>query len=99
MFPRTALFIVGLFVALFVVVGVRGAFVAQQAHCIATCGRGIARPYQQLLTRMRELADAGRTDELRALITRAQERSGEMLRVCGDREEDTYAMQVRELTQ
>ena len=99
MFPRTALVIVALFAAVFAVVVVRGAFVAEQAHCIATCNRGIAGPYQQLLTRMRELADAGQTDELRALITRAQERSREMERVCGGDDEQIYLMQVRDLTE
>ena len=100
MFPRTALVIVGLFVALFGVVAVRGVFMAQEAHSKVACNRGIAYPYQKLLSRMRQLSDAGETEQLRALIIRAQERSRELTDACMEQsEEGLYARQVRELTQ
>jgi hypothetical protein len=100
MFPRTALVIVGLFMTLFVVVAVRGLFVGQAVHAQISCNRGIAYPYQHLLARMRQLADAGETEQLRALIIRAQERSKELTEACMEESEDgIYAKQVRELTQ
>ena len=100
MFPRAALVIVGLFVALFVVVVVRGAFISQEAHSKVACNRGIAYPYQQLLARMRQLSDAGETEQLRALIIGAQERSRELTDACMEESEDgIYARQIRELTE
>ena len=100
MFPRTALVIVGVFAALFVVVVVRGAFMSEAAHSKVACNRGIAYPYQQLLLRMRQLSAAGETEQLRTLIIRAQERSRELTDACMEEsEEGIYARQVRELTQ
>jgi 3-deoxy-D-manno-octulosonic acid (KDO) 8-phosphate synthase len=79
---------------------VRGAFVAQGAHAMINCNRGVAYPYQQLLARMRQLAEAGEAEQLRALIIRAHDRSGELTEACMEQKEDgIYAAQVRELTQ
>ena len=100
MFPRTALVIVGLFVALFLFVFVRAAFMSQDAHSKVSCNRGIAYPYQHLLARMRQLAEAGEIEQLRTLIVRAQERSKELTDACMEGSEDgIYARQVREITQ
>ena len=97
MFPRTALIVVALLAVVFIAIFVRTAFVAQEARSFVACNRGIAEPYQQLLARMRQLADAGKTEELRTLIARAQERSSDLSRVCGEHDEELYAGQVREL--
>ena len=98
MFPRAAAVIAALLVCVFVGLFVRGQFVAQQLHCAVDCNRGIAYPYQQLLARMRQLAEAGQTEELRALITRAHERGREMSDSCGEHSEDSiYLRQVGEL--
>ncbi len=100
MFPRTALVIIGLFIVVFVVLFVRGAFIAEAAHAKVSCNRGIAYPYQQLLARMRQLAEAGETEKLRTLIVRAQERSSQLTDACVEQDEDgIYAKQIRELTQ
>ena len=100
MFPRLALVIVAVLLMAFAIIFVRGEFALQQARCVADCNRGIAFPYQQLLARMRQLAENGETDKLRLLIIHAQERSGEMSRACTEHREDgVYAQQVRELTQ
>ena len=100
MFQRTTLAIVGFCVILFIALWVGGAFVAQLAHSMVSCNRGIAYPYQQLLARMRQLADAGKTEQLRTLIIHAQERSNELTEACAEQKEDgIYAKQVRELTQ
>ena len=100
MFPRTALVIVAVFALLFITVVVRGALIARQGRSVADCNRGIAQPYQQLLVRMRQLADAGESEQLRALIVRAQERSGDLSTACAEPSEDgVYAKQVREITQ
>jgi hypothetical protein len=53
MFPRTALVIVGLFVVLFIALFVRGAFVAQQAHSMVSCNRGIAYPEPEEQTKQK----------------------------------------------
>ena len=97
MFPRTALVILALLVAMFIATFIRLAFVAQETRSFVTCNRDIAEPYQQLLARMRELADAGKMEQLRLLIARAQERSADLSRVCSERDGDLYAAQVREL--
>jgi hypothetical protein len=98
MFPRAALVILALFAALIIAILIRAEFVYQQARCAVVCNRGIAQPYEQLLARMRELADAGQTEQLHSLIIRAQERSTDISRVCAEqKEEDLYEAQVREL--
>jgi hypothetical protein len=100
MFPRTALVIVGLFVTLFLVVGVRALLTMEEAGAAISCRRGIAHPYRDLLARMRQLADAGEIEQLRTLIAKAHERSIEMGDACAEQSEDgIYARQVRELTQ
>ena len=68
MFPRVALIIVGVLVVLIGTVVVIGQMEAREAHHVSACERGIARPYLQLMTYMRELAEAGRFDELRKVI-------------------------------
>jgi len=98
MFPRVALAILALLVTAIIAIFVRAEFVAEQAHCDVRCNRGIAYPYQQLLTHMRQLAEAGRTEDLRRVIVQAQERSGEISQVCIQQKEEIYQSQVDELT-
>lgn len=71
---------------------------AQQAACIGGCTRNIAQPYKMLVGRMRELAESGRTDELRKLIIQADEHSGDISNVCIEPQKDVYAMEVYEWT-
>jgi predicted RNA-binding Zn ribbon-like protein len=94
MFPRTALLIVILLMATFVAIFVRGMSVAKQANC----QRHIAEPYKMLLDRMRVLADAQRTEELHALITKAQEHTADVRAVCEEPQKERYAMEVYEWT-
>jgi hypothetical protein len=99
MFPRTALVILAFLITVFIALFVRGAFVGQKVQAQVSCTRGIEYPYQKLLTRMRELADAGETAQLRLLIIRAQERSGELGDACSEQKDDgIYAKQIREIT-
>ena len=95
MFPRVALVIFALLGGIIISIFVRGAFVAQQIHCVITCNRGVAEPYQQPAGGMRQLAETGQDEKLRTLIIRAQERSSDVSRVCTDKKEDLYAEQVR----
>ena len=68
---------------------------ARYAHC----QREVAIPYERLLDRMQQLADAGQADELRVLITRARKRSSEIGVACSQPSDDSpYAQQVWELT-
>ena len=72
----------------------------EEAGAAISCRRGIAHPYQDLLARMRQLADAGEIDQLRTLIVKAHDRSMEMSDACVEQSDDgVYARQVRELTQ
>ncbi|HEX7516992.1 MAG TPA: hypothetical protein VF345_06870 [Chthoniobacterales bacterium] len=47
---------------------------------------------------MRQLAEAGRTDELRAVIIQAQGHSSDIWRVWWERNEDIYQSQVKAMT-
>jgi len=98
MFPRIAITIAVVLVMLLVGFFVRGAFEAERVSCRGGCQRNIAVPYQMLLDRMRALADAGRTDELRKLIIQAQERASDVSNVCWEPHKDVYAMEVYEWT-
>ena len=98
MFPRVALIIVGVLVVLIGTVVVIGQMEAREAHHVSACERGIARPYLQLMTYMRELAEAGRFDELRKVIIQAQERSSDIGRACREESENIYWSQVDDLT-
>jgi hypothetical protein len=51
-----------------------------------------------LLDRMRALADAGRTDELRKFIVEAQQHAGDVSSVSWEPQKDVYAMEVHEWT-
>jgi len=99
MFPRTTLLIavslLTLVAALFMFVAIR----AQHENYHLDCERNIVRPYGVLFSHMRELAEAGKTEELRKLIIRAQKRTNELSYVCNKIGENTYAIQVGELTQ
>jgi hypothetical protein len=98
MFPRTALVIAALFIAALVGFFVRGAFIAQSAECHGGCQRNIAVPYQMLFDHMRLLADGGRTEDLHALVVRAQEHAGDVSTVCWEPQKDVYAAEVYEWT-
>lgn len=97
MFPRVALVILGVLILLIGTVVFVGHIQATKAHHDAACYRGIARPYEQLLARMHELAEAGKIDELRALISGAQQHSGDILSACKDEDDAVYSSQVEEL--
>jgi hypothetical protein len=94
MFPRTALVIAILLVATIVAFFVRGAFVAERAETI----RSIAVPYEKLVSSMRQLAEAGRTDDLRALIIKADEHKADVSHVCLAPQKQDYANEVSEWT-
>ena len=95
MFPRAAIAIATLLVSIFVVIGFVGSRFGQDAHC----HRELAQPYERLLERMQQLADAGETEQLRTLITRARQRRSEIASPCIDPEEGgVYGRQVWELT-
>jgi type II secretory pathway component PulJ len=98
MFPRTALVILALLLLTIAAFVVRGAFVAQRVDYMVRCERGISRPYQHLLARMRQLSDAGQTEELRRIIVEADKRSDDISRACSEKDEDIYATHARELT-
>ena len=96
MFPRAALVIAALLVAVILGLWIRAGRVAR----VADCQRGIVQPYERLLDRMQQLADAGDIDQLRTLITRARQQSGGIAGACIQPTEDSpYAQQVWELTQ
>jgi hypothetical protein len=99
MFPRTALAIAALLICAFAAFFIRGAFVAERAACIGGCTRNIAVPYKTLVSRMRGLAESGRNDDLRQLIIKADEHSGDIDSVCMDSRNDSYAIHVHEWTQ
>ena len=95
MFPRAALIIAALLVATIIGLWLHSVRMSRYAHC----ERGVAAPYRQLLDRMHQLADAGESEQLRALIARARERSSEIATACSQPSEDSkYAQQVWELT-
>jgi hypothetical protein len=75
MFPRAAFVILGFLVGFIASIVVFGASAIRDDGCIHFQA-GIAQPYENLLTHMRQLADAGRIEELREVITQAQSRSG-----------------------
>ena len=62
------------------------------------CVRNIAVPYEKLVSHMRQLAEGGRTDELRALIIQVDERKGDVSHVCFAPEKEDYARDVYEWT-
>ena len=104
MYPRAALIIVGLCVAIVAALIVRGACVADDVLSrvdVEVCEQGVAVPYRRLMSHMRELTDAGRTDELRAIIVEADTRSGEMSLVwkTAHANRGAYKEQVTALTQ
>jgi hypothetical protein len=99
MFPRTALFIVVSLLTSIAALLMFAAVRSQHQSYRLDCERNIVRPYELLFSRMRELAEAGKTEELRKLIVRAQERTGDLSYVCGKVGESTYAEQVGELIQ
>ena len=94
MFPRIALLIVVLFVAAFVAVFVRGTFLAKEANC----QRNIAEPYEMLLDRMRVLAEAGRNEELHALIIKAHQHAADVRTVCPEPQKEDYGREVSQWT-
>jgi hypothetical protein len=94
MFPRTALVIAALLIASIVAFFVRGAFLGERGETV----RNIAVPYEKLVARMRQLAEAGRTDELRALIIKADEHRADVSHVCLAPQKQDYAIEVSEWT-
>jgi hypothetical protein len=98
MFPRTALVIVVLLLLVIAGVFVRATLVARHEVPVVQCERNVVQPYQRLLHHMRELADAGKCEELRAVIRRAENRGTEIGQACSGAKQDAYVMQVGELT-
>jgi hypothetical protein len=94
MFPRTALLTAALLIGVIIALFIRGAFEGQRMDCV----RNIAVPYEKLVSHMRQLADAGHTDELRALIIQVDERRADVSHVCQAPEKEDYARDVYEWT-
>jgi hypothetical protein len=99
MFSRTAVIIATSLLAVIAAFFICAAFLSERAGCRLNCERNIARPYELLLSRIGQLADAGQTEELRKLIIEAQKRSSDVSYVCVRSGENIYAIQVGELTQ
>jgi len=94
MFPRAALAIAALLIGAIIAFFIRGAFEGQRMNC----ARNIAVPYEKLVSHMRKLAEAGRTDELRALIIQVDEHKADVSHVCFATEKEDYAKDVYEWT-
>jgi hypothetical protein len=94
MFPRAALAIAALLITAIIAFFIRGAFESQRINC----ARNIAVPYEKLVSHMRTLAEAGRTEELRALIIQVDERKAHVSDVCFAAEKGDYAKDVYEWT-
>ncbi len=82
MFPRSAAIIATSLLTVIAAFFIYAAFSSEHAGCRLNCERNIARPYELLLSRMRQLAEAGQTEELRKLIIEAQKRSSDVSYVC-----------------
>ena len=95
MSSRTGLIILSILLAAIASVAALATFGPRQDCCVHFRA-GIADPYAQLLRHMRQLAEAGKTDELRRVITEAQERSDAISAFCaGDK--GAYKTQVEEI--
>jgi hypothetical protein len=103
MFPRLAIVVMCLLLAMWAYMIHRGQLVARESYVSRDyndlCEVGIARPYEKLLLHMKRLADDGRSDELRAVIRRAEEQSNDLSRVWRERNPSLYRKQVDSLCQ